>query len=113
MPAINNENVKTPEPEREHAPPTYPVGQRSRGEQQAGEGQCEASITHCRSEKLAPSPRWIDGNATFTIETSSSSMKIAVQPAISVHHLRASVRRSSLSAGVGDVALLRVVARVL
>ena len=36
-----------------------------------------ASITHCRSEKLAPSARSMYGSAVFTIVTSSSSMNVA------------------------------------
>src|SRR6188472_3705136 len=45
-------------------------------------------ITHWRSLKSAPRSRSIDGSATFTIVTSSSSMKIAMQLASRVHHLR-------------------------
>src|SRR3712207_6183295 len=45
-------------------------------------------MTHWRSVNVASRPRSIDGSATFTIVTSSSSMKIAVQLASSVHHLR-------------------------
>ncbi len=44
-----------------------------------------ASTTHCRSEKLECSDVWIDGSATLTIVTSSSSMKIATQTTDSVH----------------------------
>ena len=49
-----------------------------------------ASTTHCSCAKLASSSRWMSGSATFTTVMSSSSMKIAVQTAISVHHLRSS-----------------------
>src|SRR5919204_5820894 len=45
-------------------------------------------MTHWRSLKSAPRSRSIDGNATFTIVTSRSSMKIAVQLTSRVHHLR-------------------------
>src|SRR5580693_4051226 len=47
-----------------------------------------ASMTHCRSEKLELSERWMSGNATFTTVMSSRSMNTPVQTAISVHHLR-------------------------
>src|SRR5215469_2217677 len=47
-----------------------------------------ASTTHCRSEKLELSERWMSGSATFTTVMSSRSMNVAVQTAISVHHLR-------------------------
>src|SRR4051812_25180438 len=47
-----------------------------------------ASMTHCRSESVAPSDCWMSGSATFTIVTSSRSMKTPVQTATSVHHLR-------------------------
>jgi hypothetical protein len=47
-----------------------------------------ASTTHCRSLKLALSDDWIAGRATFTIVTSSSSMKVPTHTAINVHHLR-------------------------
>ena len=53
-----------------------------------------ASITHWRSLKSAPRSRSIDGNATFTIVTSSSSMKIAVQLTSRVHHLRSTAFRN-------------------
>ena len=46
-----------------------------------------ASTTHCRSEKLECSARWISGRATFTIVMSSSSMNVPRQTATSVHHL--------------------------
>ncbi len=46
-----------------------------------------ASTTHCRSEKLAFSARWMSGSATFTIVMSSSSMNVPRQTATSVHHL--------------------------
>jgi hypothetical protein len=38
--------------------------------------------------KLAPRSRSIDGSATFTIVTSTSNMKIAMQLASRAHHLR-------------------------
>ena len=46
-----------------------------------------ASTTHCRSEKLEFSARWMSGRATFTIVMSSSSMNVPRQTATSVHHL--------------------------
>ena len=46
-----------------------------------------ASTIHCRSEKLAPSPRWISGSATVTMVISSSSMNMPRHTATSVHHL--------------------------
>ena len=45
-----------------------------------------ASSVHCTSLNEACSPDWIDGCATMTIVTSSSSMKIPAQTAIRVHH---------------------------
>src|SRR3974390_3304532 len=48
----------------------------------------DASPTHCRSEKLECSSRWMSGSATFTTVMSRRSMNVAVQTAISVHHLR-------------------------
>ena len=49
-----------------------------------------ASTTHCNCAKLASRSRWISGSATFTTVMSSNNMKIAVQTAINVHHLRSS-----------------------
>ena len=45
-------------------------------------------MTHCRSVKLAPRSSRIEGSATLTTVMSSSSMKVATETAISVHHLR-------------------------
>src|SRR5919199_974306 len=45
-------------------------------------------MTHWRSVKLAFRSCSIDGRATFTIVMSTRSMKVAVQTATSVHHLR-------------------------
>src|SRR3954447_16157775 len=47
-----------------------------------------ASTTHCRSDSDACRDFWMSGSATFTIVTSSRSMKTPVQTATSVHHLR-------------------------
>ena len=47
-----------------------------------------ASTTHCRSVKLASRSSRIDGSATFTTVMSSSSMNVATETAIKVHHLR-------------------------
>jgi hypothetical protein len=47
-----------------------------------------ASITHWRSESDAPSDCAMSGSATFTMVTSSSSMKTPVQTAVRVHHFR-------------------------
>ena len=47
-----------------------------------------ASITHCRSLKLAPRSARIAGSATLTTVMSSSSMKVAADTAIRVHHFR-------------------------
>src|SRR5665213_1677717 len=47
-----------------------------------------ASITHCRSVNEAPRCRWMVGSATCTIVTSTSSMKVPAQTAISVQRLR-------------------------
>ena len=47
-----------------------------------------ASTTHWRSVKLAPRSSRIDGSATLTTVMSSSSMKVATETAIRVHHLR-------------------------
>jgi hypothetical protein len=59
-----------------------------------------ALTTHCRSLKLECSERWISGSATFTTVMSSSSMKIATETAIRVHHLRSIVApRRRLHAG--------------
>ena len=49
-----------------------------------------ASTTHCNCAKLASRSRWMSGSATFTTVMSSNNMKIAVQTAINVHHLRSS-----------------------
>ena len=46
------------------------------------------SITHCRSGKVVCSSRAMSGSATFTIVTSTSSMKVPAQTATSGHHLR-------------------------
>ena len=43
---------------------------------------------------MAPRSRSIDGSATFTIVTSSSNMKIAMQLASRVHHLRSTGLRA-------------------
>ena len=47
-----------------------------------------ASITHCRSESDASNAFSMSGSATFTIVTSSSSMKMPAATATKVHHLR-------------------------
>src|SRR5215211_6381063 len=47
-----------------------------------------ASTTHWRSPKLAPRSPRIDGSATFTTVISSSSMNVATEAAINVHHFR-------------------------
>ena len=44
--------------------------------------------THCRSENEECSERWMSGSATLTTVMSSSSMKMATDTAINVHHLR-------------------------
>jgi hypothetical protein len=46
-------------------------------------------MTHCRSDRFALKACSIWGSATFTIVTSSNSMKTPVHTAINVHHLRA------------------------
>ncbi len=58
-----------------------------------------ASITHWMSEKLACREVAIFGSATFTIVMSSSSMNVATQTTISVHHLRSISRDSIIAAG--------------
>ena len=45
-----------------------------------------ASRVHCTSLNDACRPAWIAGWATVTMVTSSSSMKVPRQTAISVHH---------------------------
>src|ERR1700678_2087611 len=62
-----------------------------------------ASITHWRSLKLACSDRWMSGSATLTTVMSSSSMNVAVQTAIRVHHLRSSPGMSGSFRGEGGV----------
>jgi hypothetical protein len=47
-----------------------------------------ASITHCRSVKLAPRSFWTEGSAVLTTVMSSSSMNVPMHTTISVHHLR-------------------------
>src|ERR671934_2886701 len=66
-------------------------------------------MTHWRSLKSAPRSRSIDGNATFTIVTSRSSMKIAVQLASRVHHLRSTAFRdyTAISSELESVATPR------
>src|ERR1700678_3328157 len=62
-----------------------------------------ASITHWRSLKLACSDRWMSGSATLTTVMSNSSMKVAVQTAMRVHHLRSSPGMSGSFRGEGGV----------
>ena len=53
----------------------------------AASASAYASTTHWRSSKLEPRSFWMLGRATFTIVTSSSSMKMARHTTTSVHHL--------------------------
>ena len=50
-----------------------------------------ALTTHCRFAAVTPSSDWIEGSATFTIVTSSSSMNCATHDAASVPSRRAGV----------------------
>ncbi len=55
-----------------------------------------ALTTHWRSAKDECRSCWIEGSATFTTVMSRSSMKIATDTAINVHHLRSTAALPSL-----------------
>src|SRR5690625_3899892 len=42
--------------------------------------------THCTSDWLAPSPSWIEGNATLTMLTLTNDMKIAINKIARMRH---------------------------
>ena len=75
------------EASREHAPAAEEVGERAGGEQQRGEREGVGVDHPLQVGEGGVQSRWIDGSATFTTVMSRSSMKIASDTAISVHHL--------------------------
>ena len=80
--------MNTTRPSDEHAPAPEQVGERAGRQQERGERQRVGVDDPLQVRKLECSERWMSGSATFTTVMSSSSMKIATETAISVHHLR-------------------------
>ncbi len=90
MPQAAEARVKMVSPTRKlvrrpRASPTRPDGTSERPKVSA-----YPETTQDRSAEVAPRPRWIEGSATLTIETSSSVMKPTVRHTASARQRRGS-----------------------